>query len=493
MVREWFRKLKKGVKAGMAAVVESNELTDNRILKLIKEFDSSEKMKDAKDGERYYRVKNDIRSRKMQRNVNGKMVDESYKANNRLAHAKYKNQVDEKISYLLSNTATYKCDQNEKYIDKVKDILGKHFQHQLIQLGYEASNKAIGWLHPYIDENGIFKTMVIPFEQGVPVWKDKEHLELEMFIRRYNSYVWQYDEKKTITNVEVWTSAGVTFYRQEGDSLIYQNELNMDEEYGPVSHFWTESDGWTSWGKVPFVPFKNNFMEIPDIVFVKSLIDAYDISRSDTANYIDDVKNIIYVLKGYGGASLGEFMYDLNHYRAIKIDDAEDGGVDVLNPSMDNATLKEHYEQLKRDIIEDGQSVNKDPDKYGNSPSGVALKFMYSGLDLKCNLMEGEFKISFEILLYFVDKYLAVTGQGNFQNEEVEIVFNRNMTVNESEQIQNCNNSKGTIATKSVLAHHPYVEDVESELEAIKAEQLEKGPNWDQVPPVKDGDGDGEE
>lgn len=55
------------------------------------------------------------------------------------------------------------------------------------------------------------------------------------------------------------------------------------------------------------------------------------------------------------------------------VDDVEDGGMDTLTPQMDITALREHYEQLKRDIIEDGQAVNKDPDKYGNAPSGVAM------------------------------------------------------------------------------------------------------------------------
>lgn len=54
MVKELWKKIKKGVKAGMAAVRESNELTDNRIVKLISQFEASEKMKWAKRGEQYY-------------------------------------------------------------------------------------------------------------------------------------------------------------------------------------------------------------------------------------------------------------------------------------------------------------------------------------------------------------------------------------------------------------------------------------------------------
>ncbi len=494
MVKDFINKFRKGVKAGMAAIKQSNTLTDSRVVRLISDFNVSKTREWMLIGEKYYQVDNDILAHTNARIVDGKTVNESYRANNQLAHAKYKSQVDEKIAYLLAKPFTYQCEDNqgEWYKKLVMDILGKHFQHQFTKLGYEASNKGIGWLHIYVDEQGAFRTMVIPAEQCIPVWKDAEHTELETLIRVYAVDVWEYDIRKSVTNVEVWTADSVAYYRLDGKLLIWDDALNNDGDYGPVSHIKTTLDGWRSWGRIPFVPFKNNQIELPDIKFVKSLIDAYDSGRSEAANYVEDVKNLIFVLKGYGGADLDEFMTDLNRNRAIKIDDVEDGGVDTLTPQMDITALKEHYEQLKRDIIEDGQAVNKDPDKYGNSPSGVALRFMYAGLDLKCNLMEAEFKLGFEQLLFFVDEYLKLTGKGDFSAIDLNIVFNRNMAINEAEQIQNCTNSRGTISDKTILAHHPYVEDVEGELELLKDQKQEADYEWDKIPVKKAGEGDDE-
>lgn len=477
----------------MAAIKESNSLTDERVVYLIEKFRLSKKYELMLTGERYYQVDNDIKDRKITKKVNGHPVEETWRANNKLAHGKYKSQVDEKIAYLLSKPVTYKTseDKGAPYSDKVKDILGKHFQYQLMQLGYEASNKGIGWLQVYIDAKGEFRTMLVPAEQCIPYWKDKSHTELDTMIRVYETTVWEYSREKTITNVEVWTTDSVTFYRLDGKMLIYDPGRSSDAG-GPVAHY--KRDGiWQAWGKVPFIPFKNNQVELPDIKFVKSLIDAYDNGRSEAANYVEEVKNLIFVLKGYGGEDLDEFMRDVNEERAIKIDDVENGDVDTITPQMDITALREHYEQLKRDIIEDGQSVNKDLDKFGSAPSGVALRFMYSGLDLKCNLIETEFKMGFEQLLYFVDQYLQITGQGDYEKIEVELIFNRDMAVNEAEQIQNCINSRGVISDKTVIAHHPYVSDVEEEMELIEEQKKADGPAWDSVPPVKDGEGDGKE
>lgn len=106
--------------------------------------------------------------------------------------------------------------------------------------------------------------------------------------------------------------------------------------------------------------------------------------------------------------------------------------------------------------------------------------------------MEAEFKIAFETLLYFVDEYLRITGKGSFENIEVELVFNRDMAVNQAEQIQNCTNSKGTVSDKTIIAHHPFVSDVEEELKALEEQREAEGPAWDIAPSVRD-DGDGEE
>ena len=346
-IKELWNKIRKGVKAGMAAATESNVLTDNRVVSMIEKFKASGKYKLMQEGERYYQADNDIKNRKITRKVDGHKEEETWRANNKLAHAKYKIQVDEKIAYLLTKPVTYKTDgtdKNDTYVEKVKDVLGKHFQYQLTQLGYEASNKGIGWLHVYLDPEGELKTIVIPAEQCIPYWSDRSHTELDAMIRVYNTTVWQYNQEKEITNVEIWTKDGVKYYRLEGQMLVYDNDKSMDAG-GPVAHYKSVEE-WKTWGKVPFIPFKNNQIEMPDVKFVKSLIDGYDLGRSEAANYMDEVKNLIFVLKGYGGQNLSDFIKQLNEDRAILIDDAEDGGVDTLTPQMDITALREHYEQL---------------------------------------------------------------------------------------------------------------------------------------------------
>ena len=63
---------------------------------------------------------------------------------------------------------------------------------------------------------------------------------------------------------------------------------------------------------------------------------------------------------------------------------------------------------------------------------------------------------------------LPKTEKGNYENEHVELIFNRDIQINETETISNIQNSKGIISDKTLIANHPWVTDIESELEQIE-------------------------
>ncbi|MCX0373170.1 phage portal protein [Clostridium perfringens] len=444
----------------------------------ISDFLSSENRKQMLTGEQYYEVNNDIFQRKITRPTKkGGNEELKYKANNKLAHAFYKNLVDEKVNYLLGKDYTLKSD-NEEYIQKLDWTLGEDFLDILNELGYEASNKGIGWLHIFINEESKLDYMVIPSEQIIPIWIDRRHKTLERLIRLYDVIVYEGTKKKTVTKIELWYPDRVEYYVKDGDQIVLDSEKYLNVE-GNIGHYLKDGK-YAVWNKIPFISFKNNRIEKGDIKFIKSLIDNYDLSRSDVANFIEEVKNLIFVLKGYDGEDLGEFMDNLNYYRALILD--EDGDASTLNPTMDVEAIKIHYEQLKRDINECGQGVNKDLDKFGSSPSGIALKFLYSGIDLKCNSLEVLFKKAFKELLYFINIYLSESSQGSYKDVPVELIFNKNIKINETETITNCINSKGVISNKTIMANHPWVQDPVAEQEQLDKEKEEFGINFDNIP-----------
>lgn len=465
-----FDRFKKGL-GYVKMMFEKETLNEKRILNKIYKHRNSMALQWMLTGERYYRVDNDILKIH-------KDKTKEYQADDRLAHGIFHSLIDEKVEYSFSLSPSI-TSSNEELSQKVIDLLGEDFAYNLESLAYESSQKGIAWVRPYISENGEFKLFIAKSEQIIPGWKDASHRELDYLIRYYDTEIYRFGKEETVTNVEVWFADSVEFYRLESGKL-----LRLQEDEG---HFWADGKP-ESWGRVPWAAFKNNRYEIPDIKFIKSLIDGYDMTRSEVSNFISEVKNLIFVLKGYSGESLDEFLEQVYKKRTVILDADDDTDVTTLNPTMDIEAAKSHYEQLKRDIFDYGQGVNRDLDKFGTSPSGIALKFLFSGLDLKNNQIESEFRRGFEQLIGFVFAYLKISKNESFK-DKINITFARDLPLNEAEIIENCNKSRGLISDDTIRANHPWVSNSKTEKEKLEKEQKESGELFNSI----NGDDEGDE
>jgi hypothetical protein len=100
---------------------------------------------------------------------------------------------------------------------------------------------------------------------------------------------------------------------------------------------------------------------------------------------------------------------------------------------------------------DDGKGYDAKDDRLGGNANMLNIMSMYSDIDLDANEMETEYQASFEELLYFINLHLANTGAGDFENEEIEVIFNRDMLISESEVIENIQKSVGILSEESIL------------------------------------------
>ncbi|HBF5492345.1 TPA: phage portal protein, partial [Clostridioides difficile] len=143
--------------------------------------------------------------------------------------------------------------------------------------------------------------------------------ELVAFIRFY--YIEDVDGNK-IKRVEYYTENDVTYFIERGNSFIQEF---LYDEYGKMTdiqegHFRINNKE-QGWGKVPFIPFKNNEKCVSDLTFYKSLIDIYDNNISTLADNLDEIQEFVYILKEYPGTSLQEFIDNIRYYKSVKVDD----------------------------------------------------------------------------------------------------------------------------------------------------------------------------
>lgn len=427
--------------------------------------------------EDYYNNDNDIIHRTRQViGEGGKLVDDDKLTNTRLNHAFMRKLVDQKAQYLFGLPLSIQG-KNEAYTAILNDYFDKPMLKKLKNICKEAVNKGVAWLQAYISEDGKLCFKKIPSEQIIPIWTDDDRENLAAVLRVYEVEAYDGRRKQTITKAEYWTNKGVSYYTLESGRLLPDVEKENSPHFQMLQNDKVQGMNFT---QVPFIYFRYNEEEQPLLKFIKALIDDYDRLSSDDSNNILDSPNATIVLKGYDGEDLGEFRRNLAKYKAIKIDgDAESrGGVETLTVPINTGEVQTHLEQTRKDLYETGRGVDTQRAELGNA-TGVALKFIYADLDLDCNGLETEFQSGLETMRFFINTYLQLTGQGDYFNDDVDFILNRDIIINETEAIANCQASAGLISEQTLLANHPFVKDVEAEVAQLKKEREENAQSED--------------
>lgn len=428
----------------------------------IREFKQSEQYQNIVQAESYYRNRSDVQK---------KTNDVANRSNTRIEHPILKKLVDQKANYLLSKPWTVDT-ANGKYGDALNKVFDATFRRKIKSLGKGAVKSGIAWLQPYFDE-GKLAFMRIPSNELIPLWKDAERTKLDAFIRFYDQIIYIGTRKHVITHAEFWWSGGVKWFKTDAFAGTGAGQFHVDREHGDETNDYTEphfvvGDKAYNWEEAPIAWLKYNEEELPLCYFIKDLIDDINWQTSVTADVLRDVAKFIYILRNYGGQDLAEFLKDLKEHMAIKV--TTDGGVDKLQADLNIDAVMAFLDKQRRDVYDFAAAVDTKDPELGNA-SGTAINFRYMDLDADCDSLGTELKDTFQRLKLFIDVYLQITGQGDFTNEEFDIIFNMDLPVNETDVINNARNSDGLLSKRTILQNHPWVADADEELDRINEEK----------------------
>lgn len=484
--------------------VGKDRMTDKQfVVAEINRFRRSKRFYDMIAGDNYYSGKHDIRYKKRTAiGDDGKLIEIENLPNNRIVDNQYRKMVVQKSNYLVGQPFVLQC-KNQAYVEALKPyILTKKFQKMLMELAKDAMNGGIGWLHPHYDEDGELVIKRFKPYEVIPFWKDAEHTVLDAAIRVYEVLAYEGTMEKVITKVEVFNEDGLYYFElTDGGNLVPEEPFY--EPYFTVTDHEGTSQGF-NWDKIPLIPWKYNAEEIPLITMCKSTQDGLNKIESQWQDQMEeDPRNTIMVLVNYDGQNLGEFRRNLAQYGAVKVRTVDGGGGDVktLQIEVNAENYKAIIEQFKKAIIENCMGYDAKDDRLGGNANEMNIKSMYSDIELDTNGMETEFQAAFEELLWFINCHLANTGVGDFEGEDLEIIFNRDIMISESSVIDDIKNSVGILSDETLIAQHPWVDDPAEELERIKKQKEENmdlygdgafGGNKDKGNPDDDDDPDDE-
>ncbi len=156
-------------------------------------------------------------------------------------------------------------------------------------------------------------------------------------------------------------------------------------------------------------------------------------------------------------------MQDLRQSKVIKVE--ADGGVDTIRAEIPHEARGEFLDRVRRQIFVSGMGVDPDPERFGDS-SGVALKYLYSLLELKAGMMETQFRTGFADLVRAICRV-----EGMAAPAMIIQTWTRNMVQNDLETAQIAAQSVGVISDQTIVKNHPWVDDAEAEQKQLKKEQ----------------------
>jgi len=466
------------------------------VLQLWTAFANCPQRKAMQEGHEYYRNNSEIDNKR--RTIIGEYGNvEEYKegvvSNSKIKHPDFRTFVRQKITYLMSRPFTIKCKDQA-----LQGVLEDYFTPKVRATIRELAKKTIysgrAPIEVYYDKQGEMRVRALEPDCVIPYWADAERSSLLASLRRWEEDVVGPDLKiKRVAHFDFYNADGVWHYvMAESGSLVVDVARGVD---GWDANFYVNAPVTDEGGKpllsidpttkkvvqptelvaknfarVPILFARYNDEELPLLRFVKSLVDAYDLDVSELDDELHDVPNSIKVIKGYNGESLGELVHNLRLFRAVSVQ--SDGGVEDVGQAIDSTAAENHLTRLRKDMYSGASCVDTTRvDNLGNQ-SGVAMRYIYSDLDMDCMELwtDIEEQVLKPLATFFLYDHYARTGQ-SFSNIKIDFIANTDIAINETETVTNLKNSVGLISEETIVANHPYVTDATAELERLRKER----------------------
>ena len=468
-----------------ARLAAGKRLNDSHILKeILQEDRSSERKRRMAEGERYYRGEHDSLQKDFRRSPisetkeNGeeelRMFFNPNRSNHHCVHPFHHTLVAQKTAYLVGREPTISVRNGDRAFEEMlTELADEHFNGMLQSWLTGAANKGVEYLHVYYDGEGNFRYCIVPAEEIIAIYDEEYQQELREVIRYYDIKVLDEGREKTKRRVEWWTAEDVTYFTENGDGEFLQEKscghwavtALLDGEETE-----TEQHGW---GRVPFIPLRNNEKELTDLQLVKGLIDAYDLVSSEGTNNLLDLVDLYWVIQGYGGETASAVVKKLQINKAVQISDSS-GNVEAKQVQLPVEGRLDWMQMLRKDIFHFGMGVDTDSDDWGKAASGVALKFQYAMFYLKINGIVPEIKRAVKEFFRFATEDWNRENGTDWDWRKIQITLNTNGITDDMETMQIIAASKGMVSEKTLLGKHPFVEDVNSEMEQLERERKEK-------------------
>lgn len=371
---------------------------------------------------------------------------DSTQPNNKVVHPYAQYITDTLTGYFMGEPVAYTSNENIEALKLVYEYNDE--QNENMELAKNCSIFGKAWEYLYFDLDGSLRFTYIDPREVIPIYGKSINDDLLAVIRFYEEYNVVRDAVDII--VEVYTDKEIYTYKTA--QVISNLEL-----MGVVPH---------AIGSVPFVLYMNNEDMTGDFEGVISLIDAYDTLVSDDLNDFEYFCDAYLALYGYTADN--EDAKKMKENRILCLDAGSKA--EWLIKQGDGASVEQTKTRIETDIHKFSKTPNANDESFSSNTSGVAMKYKLLGTENLGSIKESKFKKGLQRRMEIVSHLFELTRKPTFDWLGVDIIFTRNLPVNEADIADMVEKLDGIVSKKTLVAQLPFVDDAEQEIEQLQSE-----------------------
>lgn len=408
------------------------ELTHEKIREFIQYFELNDRVKLNKYN-RYYDGNQDI--------INKVRTDE-YKPCNKIVTNYCLNIVNNYQGYLAGQDINYSSQDDITEIQNVlnyNDVSCEDSEFLRNALIYGRAFEI-----NYVDEDGQSRFKTVDSKECIPIYDDTLENNLLYMIRYYP--IEEYN-KISEYRVEVYDAEKVSIYK----STYPIGTFTLMHE---IPHYY---------GQVPVVVFSLNKDEKSIFDSIMSLQDAYNNLLSDEVDDFQAFCDAYLVLKGCTADE--DDIKTMKQNRVLLLE--SDAEAAYLNKSISDTQIENMLKNINDNIHKIANSPDFSQESFGTS-SGIALRFRLLGFENTAGAIVKNMTKALQKRIELICNILNLTsGENNAIWRDIEIIFTRNIPVDNASAASMVNTLRGLVSDQTLLTQLPFISDPAKEMELL--------------------------
>lgn len=433
------------------------------VLEAIERHKSGEAYRMARIADAYDRQQNTTINKYVQKmfDLTGSKLVDFTASNNKIASNFFHRLNTQRVMYSLGQGVSFIDVGEAGKGDATKEKLGKHFDHDLRTLAYDALIHGVCFGFWNLD-----RMFVFPLTEFCPLW-DEYDGTLKAGIR-----FWRIDRSRPMQAV-LYEADGYTRFQSRQDANGTANE-RLEAVDGKRPYIektsYTPADGieqvvgGENYSALPVVPMWGSKLHRSTLVGMRQAIDSYDLIRSGFANDLTDCAQIYWLVSNAGGmgdADLQKFLDRLKINHVALVDSDDGGNAQAYTQEVPYAARKEYLQMIRDGIYEDFGAL--DVHTVAAGATNDHIDAAYQPMDEEAS--DFEYQVS-----EFIQQLLGLMGV------EDAPVFKRTRISNQKEQVDMVLAEAQWLDQETILRKLPNIApgEVQAIMDRLDAEDEER-------------------